>query len=135
MIQTFDTDTILFGIIKGSTALVSALSGGIYTGQRPDNSVKEDVVINTITLTQDTEPQIGTSNVNIHVPDQEVKIGGVQMKVENRARLNALTALVLTALRAAKITGAKIVVTNQATINEPEIKQHFVNLRIDWSIH
>jgi hypothetical protein len=135
MKQTYDTDAILFGILKANTTLVSALTGGIYAGQRPDNSVKEDIVINTISLSQEYEPQIGTSNVNIHVPDKDQTIGGVQMKMEDRARLKALTDYVLTSLRAASVAGLTLQVTNQSTIREAEIMQHFVNIRIEWNIH
>lgn len=135
MKQTYDTDSILYGILKGSSELTSALSGGIYAGQRPDNSVKEDVTVNTITLSQEYEPQIGTSNVNIHVPDKLQTIGNVQMKIEDRARLKLLSGYVLAALRSAKVTGLIFTVSSQNTIREADISQHFVNLRIDWNIH
>lgn len=135
MIQTYDTDAILYGILKGSTAVTGAINGGIYAGQRPDNSVKQDIVVNTIALTQEYEPQLGASNVNIHVPDIDIKAGNVTMKVEDRAKLKAIAGHVLTALRAAKIQGLTLTVASQNTIREAEIQQHFVNIRIDWSIH
>ena len=136
MKQTFDTDDILYGILKGSTALTTALTGSIYTmGERPDGSEKEDVAISTITLTQEVLPQLGTSNVNIHVPDMDVKISGKLQKKANRVRLKALTLLVLSALTSAKVSGLSYRVTTQTTIAETELSQHFVNLRIEWSIH
>jgi hypothetical protein len=135
MKQTYDTDAIIFGILKASTQLTSAISGGIYAGQRPDNSEKEDIVVNTINLTQEFQPQIGTSNVNIHVPDKLQTVGGVQMKIEDRVRLKLLSGYVLEALRDSRIVGLKIIVTNQNTIREADIYQHFVNIRIDWNIH
>jgi hypothetical protein len=136
MKQTFDTDNYLYGVLKASTVLVAALTGGIYVmGERPDDSIKEDVVINTIDLTQNYVPQLGTSNVNIHVSDIDVTIGGKQQKKANRARMQSLTTTVLSVLSAAKIEGLKYIVTNQTTIKEPEMSQHFVNLRIEWSIH
>lgn len=135
MKQTYDTDSIIFGILKASSQLASAISGGIYVGQRPDNSEKEDIVVNTINLTQEYEPQIGSSNVNIHVPDKLQTIGGVPMKIEDRARLKLLSGYVLEALRSSKVAGLKIIVTNQNTIREADIYQHFVNIRIDWNIH
>jgi hypothetical protein len=135
MKQTYDIEATMFGILKGTSALTAALSGGIYAGERPLNSEKEDVAINTIALSQDFEPQLGTSNVNIHVPDKKVTIGGIQQNVEDRARLKALSDIVLTAIRGSKVAGLKIVVENQATLNEPEIKQHYVNIRVNWIIH
>lgn len=136
MKQTFDTDNYLFGVLKASTALTSAITGGIYVmGERPDNSDKEDVVISTIDITQESAPQLGTSNVNIHVADIDVKISGIAQKKANRARLKELTTLVLEVLTAAKITGLQYWVTNQNTIKEDGMYQHFVNLRIEWNIH
>lgn len=135
MKQTYDTDAILYSILKASTEVTGAISGAIYAGQRPDNSKSEDIVVNTITLTQEYEPQLGTSNVNIHVPDIDINAGSVTMKVEDRVKLKTITGHVLTALRAAKIQGLTLTVASQSTIREAEIQQHFVNIRIDWSIH
>ena len=136
MKQTFDTDLALFDVLKDSAELTSALTGGVYVqGERPDNSVLEDVVINTITLSQEPDPQKGVSNVNIHVPDIDVVIRGVSQKKADRARLKALTTLVLSVLSAAKITGLLYWVTSQTVIKEPDLAQHFVNLRIEWNIH
>lgn len=134
---TIDTDTLLFKVLKANAALTATLTGGIYTGDdgRPDNSQKEDVVVNTIDLTQESLPQLGASNVNIHVPDMTVSIGGIQQKKTNRARLKELSELVLGSLRTAKIEGLALVVTNQVTLSEPEINQHYVNIRINWYIH
>lgn len=135
MKQTFDTDEILFGILNGSTAITSAITGGVYNGERPLNSLKEDVVVNTITLSQDSDPQIGTSNVNIHVPDKVVTIAGVQQTIENKARLKTLSVAVLDTIRNAKVKGLTMIVEFQTTIAEPETKQHFSNIRISWNIH
>ena len=135
MKQTFDTDSILFGLLKNDPTIVAAISGGIYAGQRPLNSEKEDIVINTITISQDYHPQIGTSNVNIHVPDMTVKIDGVDQQVEDRNRLKTISQLVLAKLRTANIQGLKYLVESQTILNEPEIRQHFSNIRISWNIH
>lgn len=135
MKNTFDTDAYLFGILKASIAITSGITGGVYAGQRPLNSVLEDVTINTITLTQEFAPQLGTSNINIHVEDQTSKIGGVEHKRANRARLKAISELVLTAVRAGKLAGVGFTVENQTVIQEPEKSQHYVNIRIKWFIH
>lgn len=136
MKQTFDTDDILYGILIQATGLISAITGSVYSGgERPDGSKTEDIVINTITLTQNTLPQLGTSNVNIHVPDMDVKISGKPQKKANKAQLKALTTIVLNTLTSARVLGLKFRVTTQTTIKEPELSEHFVNLRIEWSIH
>ena len=135
MKQTFDTDSILYQILNGSPAILSAISGGVYIDERPDGSEAEDIVVNTIDLTQEHAPQLGTSNVNIHVSDMDVQINGVQQKKKNRERLKSLTTIVLDALKSAKIEGLALIVTNQTTIKEPTINQHYVNIRVDWVIH
>lgn len=135
MKTTFDTDAYLFGILKAAASVTSGISGGVYAGARPLNSVSEDITINTIALTQEFEPQLGTSNINIHVSDQSVTIGGVQQKMENRTRLKAISDLVLAAVRAGKVTGVGFTIENQTTIQAPETSHHYVNIRINWFIH
>ena len=84
---SFDTDAILYGILSRSP-LKAALSGGIYVGDdRPADSMAEDVVINTITLTQEYHPQQGVSNVNVYVSDKAVRIGDKEQFVADRVRL------------------------------------------------
>lgn len=135
MKQTFDTDNIIFAILKASQ-VAKNVTGGIYVqGERPDNSEDEDIVVNTIDLTQDCKPQLGVSNVNIHVSDKDVKINKKPQKKANRKRLQELTTQVLEALRAAKVEGLAFVVKNQTTIKEQALSQHYVNIRIEWSIH
>lgn len=135
MKTTFDTDSILFKILKNAPEVVSAINGGIYKGDRPDDSEKEDITINTIDLTVEDLPQIGTSNVNIHVPDMTVNIGGTTQKKANDERLKQITTLVLDALRSANIPDLELIVTNQVKIREQSINQHFTNIRINWNIH
>lgn len=135
MVQSFDTDTFLYSILKNTASISGNLTGSVYAGQRPLNSVVEDITINTIALTQEYEPQLGTSNVNIHVADQSVNIGGVNQKFANRARLKFISGLVLNALRSAKITGVGFTIENQTMIQESDISQHYVNIRINWFIH
>lgn len=136
MKTTFDTDTYLFGLLKNAATLTAAsLTGGIYVGSRPLNSELEDIAINTIALTQEYEPQLGTSNINIHVKDMDVKIGAVSQKMQNRARLKSLSDIVLSVIRGSKITGVGFTVENQTVIEESSINQHYVNIRINWFIH
>ena len=133
MKQLFDTDIILFTILQKNKDLL-AISGGIYVGQRPDNSTQEDIVINTINLTQEYLPQVGTSNVNVYVSDKSQSINGVQMKLQDRTRLKAISSAVLEVLRAAKVEGLIYRIESQTVIREPEIFQHFCNIRIAWNI-
>lgn len=135
MNQVFDTNETIYKALKASTLLTSELKGDIYVMQRPDNSEVEDIVVNTIALTQEYFPQIGTSNINIHVPDQTVTISDKQQKMPDNMRLKLLAGLVLNAIRGTRLETAKMVVENQTTIKEPDNNTHFVNIRINWIIH
>ena len=117
--QSIETDDILFEILNASAELKAALSGGIYVqGERPDNSGKED----------------GTSNVNIHVPDKKERIGRTEQFKAHRERIRELTAIVLSVLKSANITGLTIRVSTETIIKEPGINEHYNNLRVEWNI-
>jgi hypothetical protein len=134
MKTTFDTDAILFSLLQDSP-VKNAISGGIYVGDdRPADSTDEDIVVNSIELTQEYLPQAGTSNVNIFVPDVQALVKGKQQPVTNRVRLKALAELVMGTLRNAHVPGLKLIPENQTTLAEPSVQQHFVNIRIHWNI-
>lgn len=134
MKTTLDLDTILFRLFKNS-AISTAISGGIYLmNSRPSNSVKEDIEVNSIALTQEYLPQTGTSNINIYVPDMVVKINNEEQRQPNIKRLKELLSIVMDVVRSANIEGLKIIPTNETVLSEPNIKQHFVNIRCDWNI-
>ncbi len=134
MKTSFDTDTILYRILKDSP-VNSAINGDIYyTDDRPNDSGKEDIEINSVTLTQDYLPQLGKSNVNIYVPDIMVRINGKDQKKVNRTRLNELAKMAINSIKEANIEGLKAIVKSQIVISEPDINQHFVNIAISWNI-
>lgn len=131
MKTAFDTDGILFELLNGKTSI----NGGCYVGDdRPENSTDEDIVVNTIDLSQDTLPQIGTSNINIYTPDTSKKIKGKMQVSANRTRLKALAEEALELVRNANIDGLKVIPGNMSIMYEPNTKQHFINIRIDWNI-
>lgn len=134
MLLSFDTNDILFAVLTASEELKSAISGGIYNTDRPDNSGKEDITINTISVNGNI-PQGGTSNVNIHVPDLKLKIKGQEQRKIDRERLREITHLVIAALEAANVEGLLFWVSNETVIAEDAIQQHYANLRITWNIH
>lgn len=81
MRNTSDQENILYNLIKNSS-LNASLNGGIYKGERPNNSKKEDTVISAM-LTSDGTLQQGVSNVNIYIPKIEVKIDGVNQLLKD----------------------------------------------------
>ncbi|MDR2139772.1 MAG: hypothetical protein LBP50_09525 [Tannerella sp.] len=130
----FDTDDILYEVLTGSAELTNALSGDIYAGDRPDGSQKEDITVNTLAIPYD-RIQSAVSNVNIHVPDLKVRIGGKEQYKKNRERLRELASAVVSVLESARVPNLLFWVGNQTTLREREIRQHYVNLRIEWNIH
>jgi hypothetical protein len=134
MITSFDTDDILFQVLSGSEELKAAINGGIYTTDRPDNSEKEDICINTITVTRNYSPQSGTSNVNIYVPDLKLKINGQEQRKCDRERLRELTGKVISILETARVEGIAFWIANETIIKEQAIYRHYTNLRIEWNI-
>lgn len=134
MRSSFDTDAILYKLLRDSS-VKAEISGDIYyEGDRPADSDKEDIIINTVTLTQDFYPQLGDSNVNVYVKDSIISIGGKQQRVVSRARLKQLTELVIGVIRDSRVKGLKANLRWQRTLQEPDINQTFVNIRISWNI-
>lgn len=134
MKQIFDIDAILYRILN-IDSIVDNISGDVYVSQRPDNSELEDISINTIALTQSYSPQIADSNVNIHVPDIKIKVGSTPQYKPNNLRMKEIAAIVLSELRNSNVEGAKLQIGSQTVIQETEIHQHYVNIRISWSVH
>ena len=81
------------------TGPVSALiSGRVYKNGRPINSRSEDIVINSLGL-NNTQLQTGVLNVNIHVPNEKLRINGIETNDQpNHIRQLAITAIVLSEL-------------------------------------
>jgi hypothetical protein len=127
----FDTDGILFRLLNGKTSI----NGGVFVGDdRPEDSEDEDIVINTIDLESDALPQIGTSNINVYVTDTSKRIKGKMQISTNRTRLESLTHEVLKIVHNAVLPGIKAIPKSAIIMNEPNTKQHFMNIRIDWNI-
>ena len=134
MKQAYDLDEILFRLFNSSTQLKSVISGGIYLGQRPDNSEKEDIVISTISITQEYSPQIATSNINIHVSDLLQSVAGKQMRFENRVKIKSISEIVLNLIRESKFEDLTVYLEAQNVIREPVIFQSYSNIRLNWLV-
>lgn len=133
MKTSFDIDKIVFDILSNSVKRV--ISGSVYyQNDRPDCSMDEDIVVNTISSTQDCLPQIATSNINIYVPDVRRNIKGVEQLKPNHKRLSELTKKVLEELRVANVTGLLFTPEGQTILQEKGANQHFSNIRITWNI-
>lgn len=74
MKTTADQNQILYDLLKNSS-LNSALNGGLYKIERPQNSNLEDIVVSSM-LVGDGGFQDGVANVNIYIPKIDINIGG-----------------------------------------------------------
>lgn len=135
MLLSIDTDDILYRLLtRGSTSIKNSINGDVYVqGERPDGSALEDVVVNNL-FTDEDFPQSGMSNVNIHVPDIIVNIGGVEQYKCNREKIRELLTKVLVILRNANEEGISIAVDNETILQEEDIHQHYANIRVSWHI-
>lgn len=134
MKQTFDLDSIIYGLLN-VPSITTFINGEVYVGDdRPEDSVCEDIVVNSIDLTQDYLPQVGTSNVNVYVPDKPRRIKGKQQLKACRQRMKSITDKVVSELKKAVVPGLKFTIESQTVLKESDIKQHYVNIRISWNI-
>lgn len=135
-VSSIDTDDILYKLItQAVNEGVITISGVVCPqGERPDDSTKEDIVINTITVTHD-KPQTGTSNVNIYAADKKVRIAGKEQYKCDRERLREIGDALTTFLDAQNIADLEFWIEYDVVIKELEVRQHYRNLRISWNIH
>lgn len=137
--STLDQDNILYKDLTNS-AIKNAISGDIYKYERPDNSDLEDVVINSITITND-DAQLGVANVNIHVPaidvailDKKTRKYNPQRK-PNLVRLQALASIAFSILKEKWGADYNYWVANQTIVNVPASNERFINFTINFKLH
>lgn len=131
MKTTLDTTNVLFDVLKNSS-LKDAISGNVYKIKRPVNSNVEDVVINSLPITNE-QLQRSVSNVNVFVPDIKVSSDAVD-KMPDFVRLGVLANLAVSSLTDG-ISGDYIWdIQQQNVIEDDESDQHYVNIRIEFFI-
>lgn len=133
MKTTFDILDIFYPLLNQS-ALKTAITGGVYKSERPLNSELEDVVIGTLPITTGTV-QICVVNVNIHVSDLKLTIGGVEQYQPNIARLKVLAAIAAGILETYVSSNYILFITNLSLLKEETTHQHYINIRVEIQIH
>lgn len=129
MKTTFDVNSFIFTLVSGSIG--TTLTGGVYKLERPRDSKLEDVVVSSLPIPENTNPQVATCNVNIHVPNKAISIDGFPHTVADNARLKELADILITALDEGVSDTYSYRVTNQTLIEEPERNEHFFNIRLE----
>jgi hypothetical protein len=115
---------ILFDLLKNVP-----VSGSVRKLKRDVNSTKEDIVINALPVTGNMI-QRGTLNVNIHVPDLTVNMGGQVQSHPDFTRLTELARTVTDILKDFYHETYNIWIGNQSILDEPN--SHYVNLKIEF---
>lgn len=131
---TSDAERILYQKIKNS-ALDTACNGVLCKWNRPDDKEKkEDIVINSVATTTNSTQRM-VANVNIYTSD--VKSPEVENHWQpNTKRIKDLTDMALALFgevhETYEGTNVHYFVANQQTFTEPDIKQTYINLRVEF---
>lgn len=138
MKTTFDSLEIVHSLLNVQS-LTDNISGKLcYQDERLIDIDLEDVVINSQTIT-DSNIQTANVNVNIYVPDIKIKGPNAYYPAPDRHRLRELTDLVVGLFNGLKgvyfKNGSLRVKTISDAFSEPEIKQHFISIRLKVSLH
>jgi len=126
MYDIFDANELLFKVLN-IDEVKSAIKGKLYNDSRPINSLNEDIVVNTITITNVFKPQLATSNINVYVPDIE--------GIKNSRRLKEISRVVRKVFEEHQFIGKSVYISDLGIIQEQNGKEHYVNLRIQWRIY
>ncbi|HAR73431.1 MAG TPA: hypothetical protein DCR77_08495 [Flavobacteriaceae bacterium] len=126
MYDIFDANELLFKALN-IDEVKSSIKGKLYNDSRPINSLNEDIVVNTITITTVFKPQLATSNINIYVPDIE--------GIKNSRRLKEISRVVRKVFEEHQFIGKSVYISDLGIIQEENKKEHYVNLRIQWRIY
>ena len=120
----------LFKVIK-SSPISKEVAGSVYkAGQRPLNSLKEDIVINFLTGTAD-QIQTGVVNVNVFVPNIDNSSGNT---VCNTSRCRAIESKMGGWVDGLEdFDGYRLSLDEMIrTMPYEDGKQHFVNVRLKF---
>jgi hypothetical protein len=135
-LSSIDTDDLVYNMLRQAKADgVISISGVICPqDDRPADSQREDIVFNTIAVTQD-KPQDATVNINVYVPNKLVKLGGRDQYAVDRPRLQQLGDALVSYLLRLNYPEFEMWIESDLVLNEPSANQHYRNLRLKLNIH
>lgn len=133
MITNYDIDKKLYKLFKQAVeSNVIPITGDVYNGDRPLNSTGEDITIRTMSVGGDGFPQNALTNVNCYVSDIAEDHGGF---VRNGARLDQLSEAIVGFVDTLNIPYTSTFVENIVEIDEPNIRQHYLNVRMRTDVY
>lgn len=128
-----DCNGLLYSALSAASI---GLTGGIYfDDERPIDSTKEDIAINTPTLNGGHgHPQNGYSNINIYVPVKKIKTAEGYRTVRNRTRERELVKKVSAVIEAMNVEGVNYVESENKE-QSTDGRETFCNVRVFWNIY
>lgn len=134
MITTEEIAIRVFQMLQESE--VETMITGTVDYERNDYS-QEDVIIIPHTIDGEGSVRYGQINVNIHVPDLTIKVGGKPVKRTNTKRLIEIRAKVIEVLQNHYELGMGYNWTIgrlNPPIKEPDHDEHFVSLALELTV-
>lgn len=139
MYSTQDCNELLY--VKLRAALKSnvkpgyiAISGDVYfDDERPNSSTKEDVAINTPTISGQAIQQ-GYSNINVYVPTEKITTDSGGLRVRRRARERVIIKLIADAIEEMQTRDCYCYVQSQSEDESPDGEESFASVRVFWKI-
>ncbi len=132
MKTTLDLIDVVYNELKAG-ATKTAINGVVKKNSRPVNSIKEDVIINSLPVTAD-QLQTAIVNVNVFVPDLTVLIDGEENKIADHVRLKTLAGIATTELEDGINGDYTWDIQQQTVIQDDESASHYINIRLKFFI-
>ena len=134
----FTQEGIIFALLNDHDVRTS-ITGNLIVGSVVGDFTKENVTINSLTLGSGNI-QRGIVNVNIHVPDISVTVGGKTTKQRNNERLKLLTEMVAEVLMSNGYSSTYNFWLDEESAftvfkNTDGIDNHFANIKIQFKFH
>ena len=127
MKNSYNIVDILVGVLQAEDF---GITGKVYRqGERPVDSKKEDLVVNTLPVSNQ-QIQRSVANINAHVPNRKIVINGVGNSQPNLTRLEAITSLVCAAVDEQYFETYWFFVQQQSTFAEEQ--ETYSNIRIEF---
>ena len=121
---------LLWVLLHSNEDLKSSISGSIYKHKRPDGSVKQDIVINSLTSNNE-QLQKSVLNINFHCPNLQVSPGGQPaVYVPDSVKLKSIVSKIIALVDDHWTPEYHSIVERQQHFEESELKETFSNIRV-----
>ena len=134
----FTQEGIIFALLNDSEVR-TAITGKLIVGDSVSDYAKENVTVNSLLLGSGSI-QRGAVNINIHVPDISVTVGGKTTKQRNNERLKLLTEMVATVLTSNGYSSTYNFWLDEESAftifkNADGIDNHFAKIKVQFKFH